>query len=74
MLRKQSAQTEISHLIADAVSHAVARRSQVETEESLTTLSDGETGKIMGGLTSEPITVKYPITAGNLPVPGLEVI
>lgn len=70
MQRKQTSQTGISHLIADAVSHAVARRSQVE-EESLTALSDDEVRAIMGGQTSATVVVKYPVvvTAGIISVP-----
>lgn len=69
-----------SHLIADAVSNAVARRNQAFGEESLTALSDDESGAIRGGIASvtnpTTTTVKYPvvITAGLITVPGGEVM
>ena len=73
MQRKPSAQTKFSHLIADAVSHAVVRRNQVEMEESLTTLSDDEVRAIMGGQTSAAIVIKSPVViAGNMPFPKPE--
>lgn len=56
--RKHSSQIKIDHLVADAVSNAVVRRSQaLETEESLTPLSDGEAGAIIGGVKHPPIVI-----------------
>jgi hypothetical protein len=75
MQGKRNSQIE-SHLIANAVSNAVARRNQALGEESLTALSDDEAGAIRGGIASvtnpTTTTVKYPVvvTAGIIALPA----
>jgi hypothetical protein len=66
MHRKHKGQIEISDLMADAVSDAVARRDRaLETEEkTLTTLSEDEVEAIRGGL-KQPVCT----TAGMIEVP-----
>jgi len=48
--RKSHGQIEITDLVAEAVSNAAARRNQVlDSEESLSPLSDEQAGAVMGG-------------------------
>ena len=48
--RKSHGQIEITDLVAEAVSNAAARRNQVlDSEESLSPLSDEQAGALMGG-------------------------
>ncbi len=48
--RKSHGQIEITDLVAEAVSNAAARRNQVlDSEESLSPLSDEQAGAVTGG-------------------------
>ena len=48
--RKYHGQIEITDLVAEAVSNAAARRNQVlDSEESLSPLSDEQAGAVTGG-------------------------
>jgi hypothetical protein len=48
--RKYHGQIEITDLVAEAVSNAAARRNQVlDSEESLSPLSDEQAGSVRGG-------------------------
>jgi hypothetical protein len=48
--RKYHGQIEITDLVAEAVSNAVTRRNQVlDSEESLSPLSDEQAGAVTGG-------------------------
>ena len=48
--RKYHGQFEITDLVTEAVSNAAARRNQVlDSEESLSPLSDEQAGAVMGG-------------------------
>jgi hypothetical protein len=48
--RKSHGQIEITDLVAEAVSNAAARRNQVlDSEESLSPLSDEQAGSVTGG-------------------------
>jgi hypothetical protein len=48
--RKYHGQIEITDLVAEAVSNAAARRNQVlDSEESLSPLSDEQAGSVTGG-------------------------
>jgi hypothetical protein len=71
MSKKHNDQIEISDLMADAISNAMARRNQafataLEAEETLTSLSEDEANAIAGG------AIAPPIIAGGFPVPPLE--
>lgn len=53
--RKYRGQIEINDLVALAVSNAAARRNQVlDTEETLSLLSDEQAGSVMGGQEEPP--------------------
>jgi hypothetical protein len=48
--RKYHSQIEITDLVSEAVSNAVARRNQaLNSEESLSPLSDEQAGSVIGG-------------------------
>jgi hypothetical protein len=78
MAKKHKGQIEISDLMTDAVSNAVARRDRaIEAEDTLTTLSADEVSAIAGGITSGtsvPVVKKPPIIAGFFPIPKPEVM
>jgi hypothetical protein len=70
MSEKHNRKIEISDLMADAISNAMARRNQafataLEAEETLTSLSEDEVNAIAGGAIP-------PIIAGGFPIPPLE--
>jgi hypothetical protein len=68
MSKKHNDRIELSELISDAVNNAVARRHQaLETEETLTDLSQDEVEAIRGGIKLPPVT-----TAGIISLPEEE--
>ncbi len=74
--RKSHGQIEITDLVAEAVSNAAARRNQVlDSEESLSPLSDEQAGAVTGGrIFPDPILIfPYPeVVMGFLPQDSLE--
>lgn len=56
--RKYHSQIEITDLVAEAVFNAVARRNQaLNSEESLSPLSDEQVGSVIGGQVRPDLTV-----------------
>jgi hypothetical protein len=71
--RKSHGQIEITDLVAEAVSNATARRKQVlDSEESLSPLSDEQAGAVTGGRIFPGPISPYPEAMGFLPQDSLE--